>query len=204
MSNSCRTATTVRPSARHRAIKAKRSSIVAASIAPKGSSRRIDRLILDDQPREQRPLHLSPGQGFERPRFEADKSDRFDRRAHPNLLGRVQRSEKTDARQSAHGHEIAHIDRKSAVNVDDLRQIGDGARRQAAEMDFAAKRRQQPGERLEQRRLAGAVRAADGESFSRGDFALEVMNRGATIITEGEIDEPDRRRIGRRAQCSAQ
>jgi hypothetical protein len=31
-----------------------------------------------------------------------------------------------------------------------------------------------------------------------------VMNRRATIIAEGEIDEPDRRRIGRRAQCSAQ
>ena len=162
------------------------------------------RLILDDQPREQRPLHLPPGQGFERSRFEADESDRFDRRAHPNLLGRVQRPEKTDARQSAHGHEIAHIDRESAINVDDLRQIGDGARRQTAEMDIAAERRQQPGERLEQRRLAGAVRASDGQSFSRGDFTFKVMNRGATIITEGEIDEPDRRRIGRRAQCSAQ
>ena len=71
-------------------------------------------------------------------------------------------------------------------------------------MDVAAKRRQQPGEGLEQRRLAGAVRAADGESFPGGDLAVEVMNRGATIIAEGEIDEPDRRRVGRRAQCNAQ
>jgi hypothetical protein len=85
-----------------------------------------------------------------------------------------------------------------------LWQIGGCSARRADEIDGAAERREQPGEPLEQSRFAGAVRAADGEAFAGRDLAVEVMNGGAAIIAEGEIDQPDRRRVSNRAQCSAQ
>ena len=155
--------------------------------------------------RKEHALHLSAGKRIERALLKAGESDRLERFGDAGALAGVEGAEEADARHRAHGDEVPHIDRKGAIDVDDLRQIGDVAGRPAAPVDAPAERRQKPGERLEQGRFASAIRTADGETCARRDLALEMVDGGTAIISQGEIEEPDRRRRQRgRAQCSAQ
>jgi hypothetical protein len=112
-----RTATTARP-ARHRAIWPK---IVDRRCVDRAERlvEKNDRLDPDDQRANSARCYLSPDR-FRASAIRSDEVHCFDRRAHPNLLGRSA-APKTDARQSAASPRNAHIDRESAVNVDDLR-----------------------------------------------------------------------------------
>ena len=74
-SRSCSTATTVRLSSCQRRTRSSRSAVVLASIAVNGSSSRITPGVLQQQAREQRPLHLPARQGRDRPPLEADEAD---------------------------------------------------------------------------------------------------------------------------------
>ena len=105
----------------------------------------------------------------------------------------VSRSALPDAAEQAgrapqtHADEIEHRDRKAAVDVGDLRQVGDVAGVEAAERDRARERLQHADDAAKQRRLAGAVRADHREQRAGGDLAVEMMHGRMAVIAQRHI-----------------
>src|SRR5262249_53685817 len=96
--------------------------------------------------------------------------------------------------------EVEHRNRKAAVDVDALRQVGDVPVVEAAEIDRAGQRLQNAGEPAKQRRLAGAVGADHGEQRAGSDLAREVMHGRMPLIAERDVAQGD---LGRHAHLIA-
>ena len=92
-------------------------------------------------------------------------------------------------RQSPVRDEIEHRNRKAAVDVRGLRQIGDIPDIEIATQDRARKRPEDADDAAKQRRFAGTVRANDRDQRARGDLATEMMHRRMAIIAERDIAE---------------
>ena len=144
------------------------------------------------------------GQRFDRAVLHAGHADALERRRRPRALGGVETAEETHPPHRAHGDEVAHIDGEGAVDLEKLRKIGDVARRGAVALDPPAERREQAGQSFQQGGFARAIGPADGERRARRDFALQMVDRGAAVIAQRQIDEADRPRRGGQAQWSAQ
>src|SRR5262249_6850369 len=78
---------------------------------------------------------------------------------------------------------------KRAVDLGLLRQIGDVARAQPAQVDPAGERRQDADDAFEQGRLAGAIRTDDGHERATLDRAVEVVHGRMTVVAERQIAE---------------
>ena len=94
------------------------------------------------------------------------------------------------AAPQAHGDHVVDIDRKPAVDVGGLRQVGDVAALEPTQLDAAGERRQLSDDALEQRRLAGAVRTDDRDQGAVRDRAVQMMHGRMPIIAERQIFEP--------------
>ena len=124
-SRSCRTATTVRCSARQRWIT---DHEVVDGLGIDGGKRLVqqDEIgVLQQQAGEQHALELADRQRVDRPALEARQADRFD-----GVLGIVDvdvlgRAKAAEARPAAEQHGVEHRDREGAVDLGLLRQVGD-------------------------------------------------------------------------------
>ena len=124
-SRSCSTATTVRASSCQRRTRSSRSAVVLASMAVKGSSRRMTGGVLEQQAGEQRALHLAAGEGADRAALEAGQADGRERLLDPGPVPAADAAEQARPGPEAHGDEVVDGEREDAVDLRRLRQIGD-------------------------------------------------------------------------------
>ena len=149
--------------------------------------------ILQQQPREQRALHLPARERADRPLLEAGEADGRHRVAHLLALALADAAEQAGVAPQPHRDHVVDADRERAVDVGGLRQIGDVARAQAAQVDAAGERLEHADDALEQRRLAGAVRADHRHQRAGCDLAVQMMHRRMAVIAERQIAEGQRR-----------
>ena len=96
-------------------------------------------------------------------------------------------AEQSSSPPQPHRHHVVDADRKRAVDVGDLRQIGDVVGVEAVALDAAGKRLQEADDALEQRRLAGPVGTDDRNQRAFLHGTAEVMHRRVALIAEREI-----------------
>ena len=149
------------------------------------------RAVLQQGAGEEGALELPGGEAPDRALLEA-------RQPHGlQGLGRGRAHRRADAAEDADPAPVAKLDhvedrdRKAAIDVGLLRQVGDLGAPDRAEIDAAGERPQQPDDGLQQRGLAGTVGADDGGERARAEAAADVMDRGMAVIAEGEIIEAD-------------
>ena len=91
-------------------------------------------------------------------------------------------AERTGMAPAAHQHDVAHADREVPVDLVDLGHVGDvGARLSdgaAEDADLAAQRADEAEDRLEERRLARAVRSDDADELALGHDEVDGLDRG--------------------------
>jgi len=155
--------------------------------------------VLQHQSRKQNALHLSARKRADAPPLEARKADGRDRGVHPGAVGTPDAAENTAPMPQAHRDEIVQIDGERAVHLGGLRQISEIAVLDALERYTARKRLDETRDPLEQRRLAGAVRADDGDQFPLPDGAIEVMDGRMPVVTERQVAKNERVRHAIRA-----
>ena len=93
-----------------------------------------------------------------------------------------------------HRDEVADRDRERAVDLGQLRQVGDVAPVEAAAADTAFERTQHPGDALEQGRLARPVGADHRQQGALRHLALQMVDGGMAVVAESEVLEHQRRR----------
>ena len=86
---------------------------------------------------------------------------------------------------------------KVAVDLGDLRQVGDVLRPHAVALDAAGQRLDDADDALEQGRLAGAVRSDHGGQRAGSHRAVEMMHGRMAVIAERQIAELMRGHRGR-------
>ena len=140
-SMSCSAASTVRFSPCQRRTSVNRSAEVLASMAVNGSSSTISARVLQQQPRKQHALHLAAGQRADGALLEAGEADGGDARLRSlrDPCGR-RRRKRLSRRHSPIADHVVDVDRKRAVDIGDLRQIGDVAGVEAVALDRAGER----------------------------------------------------------------
>jgi hypothetical protein len=85
--------------------------------------------------------------------------------------------------------EIEHRDRKTAVDIGGLRQIGDIPDVESTALDEARQRPQDADDAAKQRRLAGAVRTDDRDQRAGRDLAVQMMHRRMAVIAQRDVAE---------------
>ena len=93
--------------------------------------------------------------------------------------------------------EIEHRDRKAAVDIGGLRQIGDIPDIEIAGQIDARQRLEDADQPSKQRRFAGAVGADDRQQRARRDLAVEMMHRRMPVVAQRDVTE-----LQLRAPCS--
>ena len=186
---SCSAATTVRPSACQCFTSAKRSPEVRLVDGVEGLVEHDQARVLQHHPREQQALQLPAGERADRAVLEAGETHGGERLVDLLALRLADAAEEAGRAPEPGADEIEHRDRKAAVDVGGLRQIGDIARVEAAERDRARQRLEDADQAAKQRRLAGAVRADHGEQRAGCDFAGEMMHRRVAVIAERDVAE---------------
>ena len=161
----------------------------------------VERLVQHDQARvlqqharEQHALHLAAGQRADRAVLKPVEADGGERLGDLVPLRLAHAAEKSGGAPQAGADQIEHRNRKAAVDIDALRQIGDVADIEAAEIDRARQRLQNAGEPAKQRRLAGAVRPDHRHQRTGSDLAVEVMHRRMPVVAERDVVEFELRR----------
>ena len=163
----------------------------------------IKRLVEQDQPGvlqqhtcEERPLQLASRERIDAARLKAGKSHRCER--HVDRLAVVPRDapEHAAAAPEPERNEVAHAGRECAIDLRDLRQIGDPVHREARSDDVAAERLHNSDNALEQRRFSCPVRADDRDQRSHLHVAAQVMHHRVAVITERQVLEGDQRAHG--------
>ena len=154
----------------------------------------VERLVQHDQPRilqqyprKQHALHLPAGQRADAAVFESVEADGGERMRDLVPRSLADAAEKADRAPQAGADEIEHRDRKAAIDIGGLRQIGDILDVEPAEMDRSRQRLENAGESAKQRRLAGAVRPDHRQQRAGGDLAVEVMHRRMPVIAERDV-----------------
>ena len=130
-SRSCSTATTVRRSPCQRRTSSSRSAVVLASIAVNGSSSRITRASCSSSRANSARCICPPDRDADRraPRSRAGRRRRSRARSACAVVA-PDAAEQAGAPPQAHGHHVVDADREGAVDLGDLRQVGDVAARQ--------------------------------------------------------------------------
>jgi hypothetical protein len=82
-------------------------------------------------------------------------------------------------------------DREARIERRLLRQVGDLPALQAVPVDPPLQRSQFAGDTLEQRRLAGAVGADDGQQTAGSDFAAQVVHGWMPVVAERQVVKAD-------------
>jgi len=109
------------------------------------------------------------------------------RGVNPRALLGADTAEQPGIVPQAHGDEIIDVDRERALDLRRLRQIGDVAAVEPAQVDAAGERRHDADDALEQRRLAGTVGADHREQRAARDHAVEMVHRRVAVIAKRQI-----------------
>jgi hypothetical protein len=119
---------------------------------------RVERLVehdhagvLQQQAREQHALHLAARERRNPAILEAGEADGGDRLLDRGARGAVDTAEGTGAPPQPHRHHVVDVDRKGAVDLGRLRQVGDVLRVEIAALDAARQRLEHADDALEQR-----------------------------------------------------
>jgi hypothetical protein len=83
----------------------------------------------------------------------------------------------------------ATLDRECPVHLAALHHVGDAgvaAGRRTEDADVALRRREQAGDRLEERGLAGPVRAHHGQPFARLQRATHILQDQAILVVDAQ------------------
>ena len=149
--------------------------------------------ILQQQAREQDPLELAARECADETVGEVLESDRGERARDLLPVAPVETAPGADLAPQPHGRAVEHGDGKEPVDLDLLREIGDAGLSQTVELEASAERPKLADDAFEQGRLAGAVRADEGEERAGLDLAGDVMHGGMPVVAEGYIAECDSR-----------
>lgn len=103
-------------------------------------------------------------------------------------------AEKADGSPKAGTDEIEHRNRKAAVDIRRLRQIGDVLRLKAGSDDRAGEWLEQADNAAEQRRFAGAVGTDHRDQCALDHLAIQVMHGWMPIVAQGDIAKLQLRR----------
>ena len=122
-------------------------------------------------------------------------ADPLERRGDGTPVGGSGAAERSEGGVAAHHDDVADGDREGPVDRLGLRYVGDAARLaagwRAQDLDAAAPRPEETRHHLEQRALAGAVRADDGQERSRFDGQGDVLQHRAGVVPGGHVGEPE-------------
>ena len=141
--------------------------------------------ILQQKPREQRPLQLPAGKCSDGSPFETCQSDRRNRGVDPRPARPPQPSEGADLPPEPHGDKIDNRQREGLVDLRLLREIGHIFAIQAAKSELARQRFQGARDTFQQGRLAGAVGADDGGQTPLSNLRVKILyeNLSNRLIT---------------------
>ena len=128
-SRSCSTASTVRPSPCQRSTRSSRSRAVLRVDRGERLVEQDQARVLQQQPREQDALQLAARQRADHAPLEPGQPDRRQRLLDPRPLGAADAPKRPQPAPQAHRHEVADGDRERAVDLGQLRQVGDVAPR---------------------------------------------------------------------------
>src|SRR5262249_50113606 len=121
--------------------------------------------------------------------LEAGEPDRGDRLLDRRARLAVDAPEQAGAAPKPHRHHVVDVDRKRAVDLRGLRQVGDVLRRQTATLATACERLEHADDALEQRRLAGTVGTDHRDQRAGLDRAVEMMHGRMALVTERDVAE---------------
>ncbi len=141
------------------------------------------------------PTPLSAGQGPDLAAVLTGHVDRREGLAHRVSVLPRRRATDPDQRDPAHHHDIADGDREAPIDELGLGHVGDppcGAAGWCPEhLDRSSDGLDEAGDRLEQRALAGAVRADHGEQRTGLDLDVDVVQRDARPVGDGHVAHPN-------------
>src|SRR5262249_32269879 len=132
----------------------------------------------------QHALHLSAREARDRALLETGEADGGDRLLDRLALLAADAAEQASAAPQAHGHHVVDVDRKAAVDLGNLRQVGDLARIEPVEIDAAGKRLNGADDAFEQRRLAGAIGTNDRHQRAALYRAIKMMHGRMPVVAE--------------------
>ena len=174
-----------------------RSSWVGTSTPVTGSSSRY----------RARPRRRSPGRGRHgdagRPTGRrsglraVEHPDPLERRRDGLAIGPAGLPERPQARVAAHHRHVPHGHRERPVHELGLRDVGDPTRRcprgGPEDLDRPGPRLEDPGDQLEERRLAAAVRPEDREERAGRDLEIDVLQSQLIAVAGRYVPEADGR-----------
>jgi hypothetical protein len=137
-------------------------------------------------------LHLPARQRADGAILEAGEADGGDSFVHPVTPALVDAAEQAGVVPQAHRHHVEDVDRKTAVDLGRLRQIGDIAGGELAALDAPGERLDHADDALEQGRLAGAVRADHRHQRTGVHGAIEMMHRRVAVVAKRQVVEAQR------------
>src|SRR5579863_1635412 len=145
--------------------------------------------ILQQHPRKQHALHLPAGQRADGAVLKTAQADGCERLRDSPARVLADAAEKTDLAPQPGADEIKNRNRKAAVDIHRLRQIGDVADVETIGEDRAGQGFEDPDNAPEQRRLAGTVGADHREQRAGRDLAIEVMHGRMPVVAQRDVAE---------------
>ena len=179
----------VRPSACHPRIRAIRSAVVRPSIPGERLVEEDDASVLDDEPREQGALELTAGQGADQPVLEAEEAHGREG-ADQRPAVRERAAPEAEAPPASHRHQIEDAQRKAAVDLAGLGQVGDGIGT-TGPVDPSVEAADFTDDPLEQGRFSRAVGTDKREKGSGGNNPVQMMHGGMAIVAERQTTQGD-------------
>jgi hypothetical protein len=162
----------------------------------------VDQPRPDQRPRQDRPLLLPAGELADLGAGVMEHADLPQRPVGPLAQRAADWPPAADAAVGAHQHEVAHGGRQGPVNTVALGHVDDPVARVGAERlavdDPPLVDRDQPGDRLQQRALAGAVRPHQREHLAGVQRERHVVERQPVAVGHGNMLDLDQWRVGHR------
>jgi len=103
------------------------------------------------------------------------------------LLSLADAAEQSLAAPQPRPDKIEHRNRKAAIDIDGLRQIGDVVRIEAAEIDRARERLEKSDDAPQQCGFSSAIRADNSKECALCDLSAEMMYSRMAVVAERQI-----------------
>jgi hypothetical protein len=133
------------------------------------------------------PLAFAAGHFVEQPAFPSFCADLFERLGDRPRRGFRQRGEWAETAIRPHADDLAHGDGEDRVEALALRYVTEPQWRLSGNADRTIERRQDAKQRLEERRLAAAVRSQKGETFTLVDGERHMPQDRRPVVADGDV-----------------
>ena len=158
-----------------------------------------DRRLLGHGHREQHQLPLAERELAGVAAEQVPDTDAIDRAGDRRSIGRAEAADRMLVRQAAEGHDLldGRRERQGRQLWHDREAPGDRppverGKRCTRELDRPGGWVDEAGDRAKERRLAGAVRADEGDPLPRRDVQVDVADRGAAAVGDRQALRSDR------------